>query len=111
MNLAIWLERTAARHPNRQAIFLGSECLATYKEFWLAVCTLRSHLENEGIKDIYISSKTRKKLKPFYQNNFKKISTGINITFFKKLSIYYCRFKKLHLNIFFNNIIILALRI
>lgn len=64
-----------------------------------------------NIKDIYISSKTRKKLKPFYQNNFKKISTGINITFFKKLSIYYCRFKKLHLNIFFNNIIILALRI
>ena len=50
MNLAIWLERTAVRHPNRQAIFLGSECLATYKEFWLAVCALRSHLENEGIK-------------------------------------------------------------
>ena len=50
MNLAIWLERTAVRHPNRQAIFLGSECLATYREFWLAVCALRSHLENEGIK-------------------------------------------------------------
>ena len=50
MNLAIWLERTAVRYPNRQAIFLGSECLATYKEFWLAVCALRSHLDNEGIK-------------------------------------------------------------
>lgn len=64
-----------------------------------------------GIKEIYISTENRKKLKPFYQNNFKKISTGININFFKKLFIYCCRFKKLHLNIFFNNLKILALRI
>ena len=50
MNLAIWLERTALKHPNREAIFLGSECIGTYKDFWLAVCALRVHLEKEGIK-------------------------------------------------------------
>ena len=50
MNLAIWLERTALKHPNREALFLGSECIGTYKDFWLAVCALRAHLEKEGIK-------------------------------------------------------------
>ena len=50
MNLAIWLERTALKHPNREAIFLGSECIGTYKDFWLAVCALRIHMEKEGIK-------------------------------------------------------------
>ena len=50
MNLANWLERTALRHPNRKALFLGSECIGTYKDFWLAVCALRFHLEKEGVK-------------------------------------------------------------
>ena len=50
MNLAIWLERTALKHPNREALFLGSECIGTYKDFWLAVCGLRVHLEKDGIK-------------------------------------------------------------
>ena len=50
MNLAIWLERTALKHPNREALFLGSECIGTYKDFWRAVCALRIHLEKEGIK-------------------------------------------------------------
>ena len=50
MNLAIWLERTALKYPNRKALFLGSECIGTYKDFWRAVCTLRIHLEKEGIK-------------------------------------------------------------
>ena len=50
MNLAIWLERTALKHPNRKALFLGSECIGTYKDFWQAVCALRIHLEKEGIK-------------------------------------------------------------
>ena len=50
MNLAIWLERTALKHPNREAIFLGSECIGTYKDFWRAVCALRIYLEEEGIK-------------------------------------------------------------
>ena len=50
MNLAIWLERTALKHPNREALFLGHECIGTYKDFWLAVCALRVHLEKEGIK-------------------------------------------------------------
>ena len=50
MNLAIWLERTALKHPNRKALFLGSECIGTYKDFWRAVCALRIHLEKEGIK-------------------------------------------------------------
>ncbi len=44
MNLAIWLERTALKHPNREALFLGSECIGTYRDFWLAVCALRAHL-------------------------------------------------------------------
>jgi len=50
MNLAIWLERTALKHPNREALFLGHKCIGTYKDFWLAVCALRVHLEKEGIK-------------------------------------------------------------
>ena len=50
MNLAIWLERTALKYPNREALFLGPECIGTYKDFWLAVCGLRAHLEEEGIK-------------------------------------------------------------
>ena len=50
MNLAIWLERTALKYPNRKALFLGSECIGTYKDFWRAVCALRIHLETEGIK-------------------------------------------------------------
>ena len=50
MNLATWLERTALKHPNRKALFLGSECIGTYKDFWLAVCALRFHLEKEGVK-------------------------------------------------------------
>ena len=29
MNLAIWLERTALKHPNREALFLGSD-LSSY---------------------------------------------------------------------------------
>ena len=50
MNLAIWLERTAVKHPKREALFLGSKCIGTYRDFWLAVCALRVHLEKEGIK-------------------------------------------------------------
>jgi len=50
MNLAIWLERTALKHPNREALFLGPECIGTYKDFWRAACALRVHLEKEGIK-------------------------------------------------------------
>ena len=50
MNLANWLERTALRYPNRKALFLGCECIGTYKDFWLAVCALRFHLEKGGIK-------------------------------------------------------------
>ncbi len=50
MNLAIWLERTASKHPKREALFLGSKCIGTYRDFWLAVCALRAHLEKEGIK-------------------------------------------------------------
>ena len=50
VNLATWLERTALRNPDKKAIFWGSECIGTYKDFWRAVCTLRTHLENEGIK-------------------------------------------------------------
>ena len=50
MNLAIWLERTALKHPNREALFLGSECIGTYKDLWRSVCALRIHLEKEGIK-------------------------------------------------------------
>ena len=50
MNLAIWLERTALKHPKREALFLGSKCIGTYRDFWLAVCALRAHLEKEGIK-------------------------------------------------------------
>ena len=44
MNLAIWLERTALKHPNREALFLGSECIGTYKDLWRAACALRIHL-------------------------------------------------------------------
>ena len=50
MNLAIWLERTALKHPKREALFLGSKCIGTYRDFWLSVCALRAHLEKEGIK-------------------------------------------------------------
>ena len=31
MNLAIWLERTALKHPDREALFLGSECIGKCK--------------------------------------------------------------------------------
>ena len=68
MNLAIWLERTALKHPKREALFLGSKCIGTYRDFWLAVCALRAHLEKEGVEGlaiIYLQS-VWLYLKPFY---------------------------------------------
>ncbi len=50
MNLALWLERTAAIHPNRPALFLGETLVANYGQFNRAVTGLAGDMANNNIR-------------------------------------------------------------
>jgi len=49
MNLAEWLHRTAQVHPKRAALFLGSECMATYGGFRSRAMAVAGALAARGI--------------------------------------------------------------
>jgi len=49
MNLAHWLYRTAQRHPDRDALFHGTDRLLTYGALWSAVSAYAQHLCDIGV--------------------------------------------------------------
>lgn len=50
MNIALWLERSAARHPDRGAIYLGRKLVADYASFHAQALTIAGALRSLGIK-------------------------------------------------------------
>lgn len=50
MNIAHWLERTALRHPDQIAIFVGAAPWLTYAELVKRVQALAGHLSDQGVK-------------------------------------------------------------
>ena len=49
MNPADWLVRTAASHPERAALFLGSEEVASYRDFARRSARFAHWLHDNGI--------------------------------------------------------------
>lgn len=49
MNIGSWLERTAHRVPDREAVFLGTDCVATYAEFDARARSIAGWLRSKGI--------------------------------------------------------------
>ncbi|MEM9576601.1 MAG: AMP-binding protein [Pseudomonadota bacterium] len=49
MNLANWLKRSAQIAPDRSALFLGRDCVASYATLWQDACAVASWLRAEGI--------------------------------------------------------------
>lgn len=50
MNIGLWLERTAARTPEREAVFLGTDCVAHYRDFDARARRIGGWLEAQGIQ-------------------------------------------------------------
>jgi long-chain acyl-CoA synthetase len=49
MNIGLWLERTAHRSPDREAVFLGTDCVATYAEFDARARRIAGWLRANGV--------------------------------------------------------------
>ena len=49
MNLACWLQRTARKSPNAPALFLGQDCVSTYKDFWDDAQAIAGWLKAQGV--------------------------------------------------------------
>jgi long-chain acyl-CoA synthetase len=49
MNLAHWLERQAQLCPDRPALFLGQDCVATYGTFWADARAVAGWLVHQGV--------------------------------------------------------------
>ena len=50
MKLDIWLERSANRYTDKEAVFHGTICIGTYMDLWRVACSLRRQLEKVGVK-------------------------------------------------------------
>jgi long-chain acyl-CoA synthetase len=50
MNIASWLERTATLWPEREALFSGSRCVATYGEFRMKAAQVAAWLKAQGVE-------------------------------------------------------------
>ncbi len=50
MNLANWLKRSAQMTPDRPALFLGRDCVASYGDFWRDACAVAGWLRAGRIK-------------------------------------------------------------
>ncbi|MBT7354271.1 MAG: acyl--CoA ligase, partial [Acidiferrobacteraceae bacterium] len=50
MNLGTWLERTARHDPDRPALFLGQDQVATYGQFHHRAGQVAAWLESQGIQ-------------------------------------------------------------
>jgi len=48
MNIALWLERTAAKHPDRPALFVGPELVADYAGFHRSAMGIAGYLAAQG---------------------------------------------------------------
>ncbi|MDQ7072181.1 MAG: AMP-binding protein [Rhodobacterales bacterium] len=48
MNLALWLQRTATDHPDRPALFLGRDQIATYGEFYHRAAQIAAEILARG---------------------------------------------------------------
>lgn len=49
MNMAHWLERQAQISPERPALFLGSDCVADYAQFWQDARAVAGWLASRGV--------------------------------------------------------------
>lgn len=49
MNIGLWLERTAHRSPDREAVFLGTDCVSTYAEFDARARRIAGWLRANGV--------------------------------------------------------------
>ena len=49
MNLALWLQRTAQKYPDKTAVYLGRQGVATYSDLMIHVNRLAAWLAQEGI--------------------------------------------------------------
>ena len=49
MNIAEYLHRTAQIHPEREALFLGRDCVATYAEFAARAGRVAAWLQGQGV--------------------------------------------------------------
>ena len=48
MNIASWLERAAAAHGSRPALFLGTDCVADYSSFAQSAAAFAGWLAAQG---------------------------------------------------------------